>query len=87
MDNMDKIQKEIARGKQAQALLENEMLKEAFDYLEKEYHTAWENSSIEQQKPRETVFMMLKTLKTVKQHIENVIATGKIANDQLTKIN
>ena len=84
---MDKIQKEIARGKQAQALLENEILKEAFDYLEKEYHTTWENSSIEQQKPRETVFMMLKTLKTVKQHIENVIATGKIANDQLTKIN
>jgi hypothetical protein len=31
--------------------------------------------------------MMLKTLNTVKQHIENVVATGKIANDQLTQIN
>ena len=87
MDNRDKIEKEIARGKQAQALLDNEILKEAFDYLEQEYHKAWENSSIDQQKPRETVFMMLKTLKTVKQHIENVVAPGKIANDQLTQIN
>ena len=30
MDNMDKIEKEIARGKKAQALLDNEILKRGF---------------------------------------------------------
>ena len=86
MVKIENLEKDKARAEQAQALLRNEILQEAFTYLEEQYHIAWANSSIDQQKPRETVFMMLTTLKTVKQHIENVVVTGKLANDQLKQL-
>ena len=86
MANIDKLNSDVAHGEKAQALLRNEILQEAFEFLEKQYHEAWANSSIDQQKPRETVFMMVTTLKTVKQHIENVVVTGKLANDQLKQL-
>tara|TARA_R100000426_G_scaffold71466_1_gene49717 strand:- start:5510 stop:5770 length:261 start_codon:yes stop_codon:yes gene_type:complete len=86
MVQIENLEKDKARAEQAQALLRNEILQEAFKYLEEQYHEAWANSSIEQKEPREKVFMMLSTLKTVKQHIENVVANGKLADDQLNQL-
>ena len=85
MENEGKLRQDIDRGEKAQALLRNEILIETFDFLEKQYHEAWANSSVDQNEAREKVFMMLQNLQTVKQHIENVVITGKFANDQLTK--
>ena len=85
MVKIENLEKDKARAEQAQALLRNEILQEAFTYLEEQYHIAWANSSLDQKDPREKVFMMLQNLQTVKQHIESVVITGKFANDQLTK--
>ena len=80
------LEKDKARAEQAQALLRNEILQEAFTYLEEQYHIAWANSSLDQKDPREKVFMMLTTLKAVKQHIENVVTDGKLADDTLNQL-
>ena len=85
MESEGKLRQDIDRGEKAQALLRNEILIETFDFLEKQYHEAWANSSVDQNEAREKVFMMLQNLQTVKQHIESVVITGKFANDQLTK--
>jgi|TARA_R100001126_G_C4729309_1_gene103072 exo-beta-1,3-glucanase (GH17 family) len=85
MENEGKLRQDMNRGEKAQALLRNEILIETFDFLEKQYHDAWANSSVDQNEAREKVFMMLQNLQTVKQHIESVVITGKLANDQLTK--
>tara|TARA_R100001510_G_scaffold18180_1_gene15578 strand:+ start:2858 stop:3115 length:258 start_codon:yes stop_codon:yes gene_type:complete len=85
MENEGKLRQNLDRGEKAQTLLRNEILIETFDFLEKQYHDAWANSSVDQNEAREKIFMMLQNLQTVKQHIENVVITGKLANDQLTK--
>ena len=84
MEDEGKTRQDIDRGEKAQALLRNEILIETFDFLEKQYHEAWSNSSVDQLEAREKVFMMLQNLHTVKQHIESVVITGKLANDRLT---
>ena len=85
MENEGKLRQNLDRGEKAQALLRNEILIETFDFLEKQYHDAWANSSVDQNEAREKIFMMLQNLQTVKQHIESVVMTGKLTNDQLTK--
>ena len=85
MENEGKLRQDMNRGEKAQALLRNEILIETFDFLEKQYHDAWANSSVDQNEAREKVFMMLQNLQTVKQHIESVVITGKLAPAQLTK--
>jgi phage terminase large subunit-like protein len=89
MVKIENLEKDKARAEQAQALLRNEIneiLQEAFTYLEEQYHIAWANSSLDQKDPREKVFMMLTTLKAVKQHIENVVTDGKLADDTLNQL-
>ena len=86
MVKIENLEKDKARAEQAQALLRNEILQEAFTYLEEQYHIAWANSSLDQKDPREKVFMMLTTHKAVKQHIENVVTDGKLADDTLNQL-
>ena len=59
MENECKLRQDMNRGEKAQALLRNEILIETFDLLEKQYHDAWANSSVDQTEAREKVFMML----------------------------
>ena len=86
MENEGKLRQDMNRGEKAQALLRNEILIETFDFLEKQYHDAWANSSVDQNEAREKVFMMLQNLQTVKQHIENVVTDGKLADDTLNQL-
>ena len=53
MVKIENLEKDKARAEQAQALLRNEILQEAFTYLEEQYHIAWANSSLDQKDPRE----------------------------------
>ena len=55
MENEGKLRQDIDRGEKAQALLRNEILIETFDFLEKQYHEAWANSSVDQNEAREKV--------------------------------
>ena len=76
---MATIDEEAARGAQAEALMRNEIYIETFEILEQSYIEAWKNTQPHQVDDRERIFRLQLTLNEVKEHIENVALTGKMA--------
>ncbi len=74
-----------ARVRHAAALLDDPILKEAFDLLEAEAVNAWASSAAAQQQEREWAFLMLKAVRRVRGNLEAVIAEGKIAAQPLMR--
>jgi len=77
---------ESARAKEASAVLDNELYKEAFAKLEAEYVGVWKNSPDDAYDLRDEAYRALKNLDRTRQHLENVINTGKMANKELDSI-
>jgi len=70
---------EIARGKQAQELFDNPIIKEAFDKLEALYKEEIFLTKVEDDKERKSIFLCYNTLATVKAHLREVMQTGELA--------
>ena len=85
--NPGKLRGEADRGAKAAALLRNDLLIEAFDTLEAQYTTAWAESPARDVDGREHLFVLLKSLRAVKQHLTTVVETGKLAERQLHQSN
>jgi hypothetical protein len=79
------IEKEIEQGRQAKELLENPLLNECFNALEKELSDQWKSSSVEDQDAREKLYLMYKMQERLKLHIKTFIDTGKMAEAILQK--
>ena len=73
------------RGARANALLRNELLSESFSILEDEYIEAWKSSPVRDEEGREKIFQMIQALRSVKQNLEEVAMTGKLASMQINK--
>lgn len=78
-----KAQRDRNRGVRAQALLENELLKEAFTELEASYIQAWRATHVDQTAGREKLFLAINVLGKVQQHLIAVISDGKLADREL----
>jgi hypothetical protein len=78
--------KDMARGAQAEALLANELLVEAFNTLDAEYNAAWRNSGARDTEGRERLWQAIQILSKVQLHLKFVIEDGKIAKRQLEEI-
>lgn len=76
---------EIQRGEQAAALVNHPLLAEAFDTLETELRTAWQTSPARDVDGRETLWLSVKLLGQVKQHLRSVIETGQLAAIDLSR--
>jgi hypothetical protein len=70
---------EIARGQQAQQLLENPLLVEALEAVEARYSDAWLNSTLSQAVLREEAYRMLAAVKELRTHLTRFAETGKLA--------
>jgi|TARA_Y100001938_G_C7980242_1_gene374008 hypothetical protein len=79
----DKLRGEMDRGAKAKALLNNPMLKEAFEQLEKQYIEAWKISPNRDSEGRERIYLLMKSLDAVHAHLVSVLETGKLAEKQL----
>lgn len=77
--NEGKAFEKIDRGAKAQSLLNNELLQEAFNYLENEFTNAWKNSSVEDTQTRERLYLLCQNLSAVKGYIERAVEDGKLA--------
>ena len=86
MNDDASLHQEVNQGREAGYLLENPVLQQTFDYLKDAYFKAWEQTSVEDSKSRENVWMMYKTLDTVHGHIKTYVDTGKLAKKQLEDI-
>ena len=82
-DDGASLHQEVKQGRDADNLLDNPVFQQTFDYLKGAYFKAWEQTSVEDSKSRENVWMMYKTLDAVHGHIKTYADTGKLAKKQL----
>ena len=85
---VDEIKAGIAqeKGIRAAEILNSEVFKETFDYLEKEYITAWRRSAEANDKARERLWMAVRVLDHVKTQLVKVAADGRLATKDLANI-
>jgi len=83
MNDEVKLQNEVSKGTDAGRLLDDPIFNETFDYLKGKYLETWEQTSVEDSKARENLWMMYKTLDTIRGHINTFVDTGKLAKKQI----
>ena len=67
------------RARQANDLLQNTLLVEAFDTLRQELLQRWENSASDEAAARESIWLGLQLLERVRRHLESIVTTGDMA--------
>ena len=75
--------KDLDKATKAEALLNNPLMRDAFETLEKEFVSAWKESSIDDQQAREHIYPLLQALEALKGHFVKVLEDGKLAKDRL----
>lgn len=74
---------EILRGAEAQRLLENRLLIEAFEKVESGIVSAMQRSAMGDEKTHNRLVISLQLLAQVKRSLEDVASTGKMAAMQM----
>ena len=67
------------RLQRAQALVNDELLTEAFETLRTELLDRWQNSASNEVEARESIWLGLQLLARVRRHIHSIIETGEMA--------
>jgi hypothetical protein len=80
------LQKDVNRAQKAGSLLDNELLKEAFEALEKSYVDFWRATKPEDQLAREKAFIAINIVGKVRDHLHAVVQNGKLATAELNKM-
>jgi predicted metal-dependent hydrolase len=75
-----------ARGARAQALLENELLQEAFVRLEERYVEEWRVSQFRDTDARERLWQAVNILGKVKDHLAKIVRDGKLAQREIDQL-
>jgi hypothetical protein len=78
-----KLRTQQERAAHAERLLNDEILKEAFDKLDTEFMRTWRQTSVSDTEARERIYNLCAALDALKQHIASVIVDGKIAKINL----
>lgn len=81
--NEAKLHADFSRGARAQSLLENELLTEAFEQLEKAYVERWRASHIDDATGREKLFLAVNVVGKVKDHLLKIMSDGSLAKTEL----
>lgn len=79
------LRNEATRGMQANDLLEHELLVEAFEVIQSRLTSEWADSPVRDTEGRERIWLMMKLLSNLKEHIRAVAETGKLASIQLER--
>ena len=81
-----KLHTDAARGVRAKSLIENELLHEAFEVLERDYSAALFGTKPQDQIAREKLYLAVNVVRKVRDHIARVISDGELAEKQLQEI-
>ena len=84
--NEGKARDAVLRAEKAEALLRNELLTEAFDYLEQQFIQAWWSSGIGEAEDRERIYQLSQNLEALKGYFQTVISDGKMAQSQIDEV-
>lgn len=71
-------EEEVQRGLEAERLLREPLLVEAFEKLEQEYIRAWRSSPARDAEGREKLFLMQGCLTKVRDHLRIAMENGKL---------
>lgn len=71
---------------QAQELLDNELLTEAFKTLEDDYASAWRSTMIDDVQGREKLFLAINIVGKVRDHLNAAVANGRLAQAELAEL-
>lgn len=82
---MDKTESEIRRGEQAERLLQDDVLLEAFESIEREFTEQWKTSPVRDQDAREKLWLMVKSVQRLRQELESFVMNGTAAKDTLAR--
>src|SRR5215813_6773240 len=75
-----------ARALQAQELLDNELLVEAFKTLEDSYASTWRSTAIDDVQGREKLFLAINIVGKVRDHLNAAVANGRLAQAELSEL-
>ena len=73
---------ELRRAEEAKRLLDNPLFKEAFTTIREELIRHLLNTRVAEEVERDRLYITIKALDLVKQHIQSVLETGKLAEKE-----
>ena len=84
---MDKIETQVREGKRAQVLLNDPLLKQAFEDLLETYKQEIFNTSFTDDDNRRSLWMAYNMLDKIKGHLITIMESGKLAQKDLELLN
>ena len=82
--DVEKLRNQFSRGAKARAALDNEIISQAFEDVEKGIHTAWAESDPFDVQLQTTLRVKLMGLKDVRERLGYYISSGKAAEAKLS---
>jgi|SRR5688572_1620030 hypothetical protein len=82
----DKLHDATVRGAKADGLLKDELLREAFASLEKDYLDAWRTSPARDTDGRERLWQAVNIVGKVRDHLVIALNNGKLAQRQIDEL-
>lgn len=73
-------------GARAQDLIDNQILEGAFTGLEDAYTAAWRSTTVDQIDAREKLFLAINIVGKVRDHLNSLVANGKLAQIELKEL-
>jgi hypothetical protein len=86
MSDESTLERAAARAARAEALLDDELLNESFDALEKSYIAAWRATTVDDAAGREKLFLAINIVGKVRDHLAGIVANGKLARAELKEL-
>jgi predicted DNA-binding protein len=86
MSDEQRLSAAIARQARAQALMDNELLQEAFARLEDRYLAEWRISQLRDSDARERLWQAVNVLGKVKGHLAKIVSDGKLAQREIDQL-
>jgi hypothetical protein len=79
----DKLRDATVRANRAKSLLDDDLLKEAFDVTTRSYLDAWMATGLSEQDKRERLWHAVQTVAKVRAHLVTVLNGGKLAQAEI----
>jgi hypothetical protein len=80
------LNKAAERGAQARRLLEDDLLREAFDTLDRDYTRAWRATTARDTDARERLWQAVQVVAKVRDHLTHVVNGGKLAQREMNDV-
>ena len=84
---MNKLEEQIRRGKQAQVLIQDPLLKTAFEDLLETYRQEIFHTSFADDDKRRSLWMAYNMVDKIRGHLQSVMESGKLAQKDLELLN